>query len=152
LNPPIHPVAKTDLIDVSVTLSDGAQLSLPDLGFGVSQVLPVLVQCAFAPKKSTLLFEQPELHLHDGAARQLAGVFVDVVKNKSAQIIVETHSRHLFHELINEIRAGRISPKDVVLYDVSRDDGASKFRKVCIEIDEGGNCDVDHHWGKALDK
>jgi len=147
----VLPVAKTDLVDVSVTLPDGAQLSLPDLGFGVSQVLPVLVQCAFAPKKSTLLFEQPELHLHDGAARHLAGVFVDVVKSKSAQIIAETHSRHLFHELIREVRAGRIPADSVVLYDVSRQDGASKFRKVCIEMDANGDCEVDHPWGRGLD-
>ena len=148
----VLPVAKTDLVDVSVTLADGAELSLPDLGFGVSQVLPVLVQCAFAPKQSTLLFEQPELHLHDGAARHLASVFVDVVKSKNSQIIAETHSRHLFHELIREIRAGRISADSVVLYDVSRKDGASKFRKVCIEVDADGNYEVDHPWGQELDR
>lgn len=147
----VLPVAKTDLVDVSVTLPDGAELSLPDLGFGVSQVLPVLVQCAFAPKQSTLLFEQPELHLHDGAARHLASVFVDVVKNKNSQIIAETHSRHLFHELIREVRAGRISADSVVLYDVSRKDGASKFRKVCIDVDADGHCEVDHPWGQELD-
>lgn len=146
----IQPVAKTDLVDVSVTLSDGAQLPLPDLGFGVSQVLPVLVQCAFAPKNSTLLFEQPELHLHDGAARHLAGVFVDVIKDKSAQIIAETHSRHLFHEVIREVRAGRIDANDVVLYDVSRRNGASHFRQVRIEKDADGHCEVDHQWGQEL--
>lgn len=148
----VLPVAKTDLVDVSVTLSDGAELSLPDLGFGVSQVLPVLVQCAFAPKDSTLLFEQPELHLHDGAARHLASVFVDVVKSKKSQIIAETHSRHLFHELIQEVRAGRISADDIVLYDVSRKDGASHFRKVTIEVDENGYCEVNHPWGRGLEQ
>lgn len=146
----IQPVANTDLVDVSVTLSDGAQLALPDLGFGVSQVLPVLVQCAFAPENSTLLFEQPELHLHDGAARHLAGVFADVINNKSAQIIAETHSRHLFHEVISEVRAGRLSADDVVLYDVSRRDGASHFRQVRIHKDSDGYCEVDHPWGSQL--
>lgn len=147
----VLPVAKTDLVDVSVTLADGAKLALPDLGFGVSQVLPVLVQCAFAPKNSTLLFEQPELHLHDGAARHLAGVFVDVINDKSTQIVAETHSRQLFHEKINEVKAGRISADDVVLYDVSRQDGSSKFKKICIEKDGPGSYDVYDPWGKNLD-
>lgn len=146
----ISHLGQTDLVDVTLTLLDDAKLSLPDLGFGVSQVLPVLVQCAFAPKGSTLLFEQPELHLHDNAARNLAGVFVDFVKEKSSQIILETHSRHLFHELIQEVNKGRIKASDIVLYDVVRKDGSSSFRKISLEVDEQGQCEVDHPWGNSL--
>lgn len=146
----VHPVAKTDLVDVSLTLSDGAELPLPDLGYGVSQVLPVLVQCAFAPKHSTLLFEQPELHLHEGAAKKLASVFVDVIRDKSVHIVAETHSPHLFLEVIREVRAGRIKPEDVVLYDVIRKDGSSRFREVKIKMDADGYCEVDHPWTKNL--
>lgn len=126
----VSPVAKTDLFDVSVTLHDGAKLSIPDLGYGVSQVLPVLVQCSFAPKDSTLLFEQPELHLHEGASRKLAGVFVDTIREKGAHIIAETHSPHLFLELMQEVKTGRLLPEEIVLYDVLRRDGKSEFRKV----------------------
>lgn len=144
-------VAKTDLVDLSVTLNDGAQLSLPDLGYGVSQVLPVLVQCAFAPKESTLLFEQPELHLHDGAARRLASVFVDVIREKNVHIVAETHSRNLFLEVLREVRSGRIKPEDVVLYDVSRVDGRSVFKEVNITKDANGHCEVDHPWAKELE-
>jgi predicted ATPase len=42
-------------------------LDLPDVGFGVSQVLPVLVQCFYAPLGSIIIMEQPELHLHPSA-------------------------------------------------------------------------------------
>ena len=146
----VHPVAKTDLVDVSLTLSDGAELPLPDLGYGVSQVLPVLVQCAFAPKGSTLLFEQPELHLHEGAAQKLATVFVDVIRDKSVHIVAETHSPHLFLEVIREVKAGRLKPDDVILYDVSRKDGCSHFREVKIEMDADDNCEVDHPWTHSL--
>lgn len=146
----IDAVAKTDLFDVSLTLEDGAKLSIPDLGYGVSQVLPVLVQCSFAPKGSTLLFEQPELHLHEGASKGLATVFVDVVREKGVHVLAETHSPHLFVELIREVKAGRLSPDEVVLYDVIRRDGRSEFRKVLIEKGSDGYCEVDHPWAKGL--
>lgn len=145
----VLPVAKTDLFDVSVTLEDGAKLSIPDLGYGVSQVLPVLVQCSFAPKGATLLFEQPELHLHEGAATQLASVFVDVVREKSVHILAETHSPHLFIELIRQVNAGHINAADVILYDVSRKNGKSEFRKVNIEM-SGDGYEADHPWTRGL--
>jgi len=147
----VTPVAKTDLFDVSVTLDDGAKLSIPDLGYGVSQVLPVLVQCSFAQKGSTLLFEQPELHLHERAAKQLASVFVDVVREKGVHILAETHSPDLFLELIRQVKAGRLSPNEIVLYDVSRREGHSEFRKVEIEKDASGHCEVDHPWTRGLE-
>lgn len=143
-------LGQTDLVDVTLTLNDNAKLALPDLGFGISQVLPVLVQCAFAPENSTLLFEQPELHLHDNASKNLASVFVDFVKEKNSQIIIETHSRHLFHELLREVEAGRIDASEIVLYDVSRQNGSSRFRKISIEKDKNGVCEVDYIWGQSL--
>jgi len=147
----VQPIAKTDLVDVSVTLNDGAQLPLPDLGYGVSQVLPVLVQCAFAPKRSTLLFEQPELHLHEGASKNLASVFVDVIREKAVHIISETHSRDLFLEVMRQVREGRLSPEDVVLYDVTRVDGKSRFREVRIIRSDDGYCEAEHPWARALE-
>lgn len=148
----VVPVAKTDLFDVSLTLNDGAKLSIPDLGYGVSQVLPVLVQCSFAPPGSTLLFEQPELHLHEGAAKQLATVFIDVVREKNVHILAETHSPHLFIELIRQVKAGLLAPEEVVLYDVIRRDGRSEFRKVEIIRDANGHCEVDHPWARGLER
>src|SRR5437899_12149322 len=67
-------IASSHLFDVNVTLPDGSAFPLADLGYGLSQVLPVLTQCSFAPEGSVLLFEQPELHLHSLAVRPLASV------------------------------------------------------------------------------
>jgi predicted ATPase len=147
----IQPLAKSDLVDVSIKLTDGAELPLPDLGYGVSQVLPVLVQCAFAPSNSTLLFEQPELHLHEGAARKLAKVFVDVIRqDKSIHIVAETHSQHLFLEVMQEVKDGRLSPDEVVLYEVLRVGGKSTFREVNITKEKDGYCEADHPWATGL--
>ena len=67
-------IGNSDLFDVQVTLNDNATLPIADLGYGMSEILPVLVQCSFAPKGSTLLFEKPELHLHHLAAGKHATV------------------------------------------------------------------------------
>lgn len=147
----LEPVGNTDLFDVSLTLEDGAKLSVPDLGFGVSQVLPVLVQCSFAPKGATLLFEQPELHLHQGAAKKLGGILADVAKEKNLNIIAETHSPHLVGEIFQQIKQGKLNPSDVVLYDVCRRDGKSVFKKVEVELDDG-EVFIDHPWAKNLDQ
>ena len=75
-----------------------------DLGYGFSQILPVLTQLSFAPEAATLLFEQPELHLHSLAVRPLAPVFIDAVKKKNLHVVVETHSPELFGQFIVEMR------------------------------------------------
>jgi predicted ATPase len=149
----IQPLAKSDLVDVSIKLKDGAELPLPDLGYGVSQVLPVLVQCAFAPSNATLLFEQPELHLHEGAARKLATVFTDLIREKrNIHIVAETHSKDHFLEVMNEVKIGRIAPEDVILYEVNRIDGKSSFREVNIRRESDGYCEADHPWASELSK
>lgn len=143
-------VGKSDLFDVTVTLADNANLPIADLGYGMSQVLPVLTQCSFAHDKSTLLFEQPELHLSRSAAMKLAGVLVNAAQQKSLHIIAETHSRELFLGLLDEIREGRLSINDLAIYTVARSDGSSKFTKIPVEIDERGRPDVYDPWDGAL--
>lgn len=142
-------VGKSDLFDVNVTLTDGNSLPIADLGYGVSQILPVLVQCSFAPKGATLLFEQPELHLHPAAAEKLASVFVDVSKQKNLRIVAETHSRELFMQLFKELREGRVKLDDVAAYEVSREDGKSVFKRIEIEENDG-HFEVYNPWDKGI--
>ncbi len=56
------------------------EVNLTDVGFGVSQVLPVLVQLLYVERRSTLIFEQPELHLHPRAQSSLADIFIDALR------------------------------------------------------------------------
>lgn len=142
-------VGKSDLFDVSMQLSDGASLPLADLGYGLSQVLPVLVQCSFAPKGSTLLFEQPELHLHPAAAQKLAGVFADVVNNKDVRLVAETHSKDLFLQLLRELQAGKIALDQIAAYEVERVGGRSLFNEIHIENNDG-HIETYDPWDKGL--
>lgn len=129
----VERVGRSDLFDVTVTLKDGASFPIADLGYGLSQVLPVLTQCSFAEEGSTLLFEQPELHLHTLAAKPLAKVFIDTARKKKARIVAETHSPDLFRQFVRELDQGTIGLDELAAYKVHRVAGASKVS--LIEID-----------------
>ncbi len=91
------------------TIGSSEWVDLPDVGFGISQVLPVLVQCFYAPHNSIILMEQPEIHLHPKAQAALADVMIDVInsrengKDRNIQLIIETHSEHFLRRLQRRI-------------------------------------------------
>ena len=143
-------VGTSDMFDVQVKLNDGAALPIADLGYGMSQVLPVLTQCSFAKAGSTLLFEQPELHLHSSSAEKLAGVFVKANRLKESSIIAETHSRELLIGLLNEIREGRLDVLDLAVYTVVREGGCSVFKRLEIEVDAEGRPECYDPWQNIL--
>ena len=78
---------------------DGVIANLRDVGIGVSQVLPVLTLAYFVAPGSTVLLEEPEIHLHPLAQSVLADVFVEVSQQRNVQFVIETHSEHLFRRM-----------------------------------------------------
>ena len=93
--------------------------ALTDVGFGVSQVLPALVLLYYVPEGSTVLMEQPEIHLHPSVQSGLADVLLTVASTRRVQIIVESHSEHLMRRLQRRVAEERASATDVKLYFVS---------------------------------
>jgi len=73
--------------------------SMADHGFGLSQVLPLIVQGFYAPTGSILLLEQPEIHLHPRAQADLTEMLVEISKKRNVSIIAETHSEHIIERL-----------------------------------------------------
>ena len=118
---------------------DGPEVRLTDVGFGVSQVLPVLILCYSAPEGSILILEQPEAHLHPSAQSELGDVLVDVVKNRNVQIILESHSAFMLHRLQRRIAEEEepISETDTALYFCQINDGTSEIEQ--LDVDEYGN-------------
>ncbi len=129
----ISRVATSDLFDVSVQLPDGSDFPIADLGYGLSQVLPVLTQLSFAPSGATLLFEQPELHLHPLAQRPLASVFIDAIRKRDIHIVAETHSPHLFGQFQREVRAQKLQPNEIALYRVKRSEGKTQIEPIFMD-------------------
>ena len=116
---------------------DGPEVPLTDVGFGVSQVLPLLTQCYHVPENSILIFEQPEAHLHPKVQSDLADVLIDVVKNRNVQIILESHSEHLLNRLQRRIAEEQITAEDTAFYFCQINNGTSEIER--LKIDEYGN-------------
>ena len=113
---------------------DGHEVLLPDVGFGVSQVLPVLVQCLYAPEHSTIILEHPDLHLHPSAQAALADFLVEVMKQRKVQLIVESHSEHLLRRLQRRTAEEVLSPQDVALYFCDIKDGVSNLEELQLNV------------------
>ncbi len=110
------------------------EVLITDMGIGVSQVLPVLVLCYYVPEGSTIIFEQPELHLHPSVQAGLADVFIDVIKNRNLQILLESHSEHLLRRLQRHIAEESFAPDDTALYFCDMQNGESKLTPLDVDV------------------
>ena len=91
-------------------------LDITDVGFGISQVLPVIIQGFLSSDNSTTIIEQPEIHLHPKIQADLADLFIDIVKStKDKKLLIETHSEYLLKRLRRRISEGIISANDVAI-------------------------------------
>lgn len=111
----------------------GTACNLRDVGIGVSQVLPVLVVSYFAPKGSTIILEEPEIHLHPLAQSALAELFADVSRSRGVQFIVETHSEHLFRRMQTLIARKEMQSTDAALYLVKREGLAAALSTLVMD-------------------
>ena len=116
---------------------DGAKVTLADMGYGLSQFLPVLVHCYYAPEGSTLILEQPGMHLHPRAQANLADLLIEVITERNLQILVESHSEHLLTRLQLRIAEGKIPASDTALYFCENENGVSTIKS--LDVDELGN-------------
>jgi len=113
--------------------------SLLDVGFGVSQVLPVITLMFFAPEGSIVLLEQPELHLHPSAQAVLGDLFLHVAEKRNLQLIIESHSEHLLRRLqrrIAESDHAFANPDNIKAYFCDKGEAGSTIREV--EVDRFG--------------
>lgn len=116
----------TNLYQAAVRPSASAPATpLTDVGFGVSQVLPVLVLLYYVPQGATVLLEQPEIHLHPAVQSGLADVMLNVAETQNVQIVVESHSEHMMRRLQRRVAEEKASVEDVKLYFVSSKGGAA---------------------------
>lgn len=112
----------------------GIESKLVEVGYGASQVLPVLIACQ-SDLPSPLFIEQPEIHLHPRA--QGAGAEIIAETSKHRQVVVETHSEHMINKARILIATKKLSHKDVVILYVDRTDSGSNVK--VIEIDQKGD-------------
>ncbi len=90
-------------------------VNIVDVGFGVSQVLPILVALLTAESGQLVYVEQPELHLHPRAQQALASILADAA-NRGVRVVVETHSSILLLAIQTLVAEGKLSTDKVKLH------------------------------------
>jgi len=103
----------------------GENENIADVGYGCSQILPILVAGYYLPSESILIVEEPEIHLHPKAQAEV-GTFLCEVAKRGIQLFVETHSEHLMLRLQSHVASGALTPKDVNVFYIYPDEQQGK--------------------------
>ncbi len=116
----------------------GPAFNLVDVGYGVSQALPIVVDLLQGRKGQMFLLQQPEVHLHPRAQAELGTLLGQVVKSDKKRVIVETHSDYLLDRVRMDVRDGKtLRPEEVsILYFERGQTGVAIHH---LSIDESGN-------------
>lgn len=115
----------------------GESENLADVGFGCSQILPILIAGYNLKSGQTLSVEEPEIHLHPKAQAELGSFFYDLAKI-DVQTLIETHSEHLLLRIQSHIANGDLNPEDVRLYYVFANKEKKKKDIKEINLNERG--------------
>ena len=120
----IRLIDKITNVDVNIT----------DVGFGISQILPIIVQSCKS-KNNLILIEQPEIHIHPKLQAELGSMFAETCEDN--MFIIETHSENLLLRLKKLVRQGKLDKDNLSIIYVDKDETGS----VCysIKLDENGD-------------
>ncbi|MCK0125278.1 DUF3696 domain-containing protein [Gelidibacter sp. F2691] len=158
---------------------DETKTPLVDLGYGVSQLLPIIMKIAVIAQKnqliyeydfnhqdghyerqtiyfnpSTLLIEEPEANLHPSLQSKMAELFIDAASRFNIQFIIETHSEYLIYKFQEYIGRKIVSPNDVKMYYFNNPNDVREGLKdeyiSHVQIDKDGSIDYDKYFGKGF--
>lgn len=158
---------------------DGTKTPLVDLGYGVSQLLPIIMKIAIIAKEqervneydfnhqegfyeshavyfrpSTLLIEEPEANLHPSLQSKMAELFIDAASRFNIQFLIETHSEYLIYKFQEYIGQQILSVDDVKMYYFNhpndvRDGLKDKYINY-VKIDKDGSIDYEKYFGEGF--
>lgn len=110
-------------------------VNLLDVGYGISQLLPFIVQ-SLAAKTRIISIEQPEVHIHPRLQADLGDLLIESIKRRN-QLLVETHSEHLVLRLMRRVREGVLDKNNVSILYVTRGKEGSSVHP--LRLDEDGD-------------
>ena len=131
-----HGKQMSDPFQLQVRAKSGTPANIMDVGYGVSQSLPILVDI-HSHRDSLFLLQQPEVHLHPRAQAELATVFAASVRENGNSFMIETHSDHIVDRMRILVRQGKIPAEDVSILYFEPVRNAVQIHN--IEVDGDGN-------------
>ena len=137
----LQQVPQTNAVTLGLRTSDDTGFHRPvHTGFGLTQILPIVVAALSEAEGNIMLIENPEVHLHP-AGQALMGEFLADVARAGVQVIVETHSDHVLNGIRRSVKVGRLTPEQVVVhfFRPRSDEGAQVHSPI---LDAAGNIDV----------
>ena len=123
-----HGGQMSDPFQLQVKVRSGPHANIMDVGYGVTQSLPILVDVMTedqSPRRRsrrsgdtrTFLLQQPEVHLHPRGQAELANLFIEAFSKRGSRFLIETHSDYIIDRVRISVRQGKLKPEDVsILY------------------------------------
>lgn len=134
-------VPHANAVTLGLRTSDDTDFHRPvHAGFGITQVLPIVIAALAAKSEDLLLIENPEVHLHPAAQVQM-GQFLAKVAHSGIQVILETHSDHILNGARRAVRSGVLSADQVSIH-FFRPRSGDDAQVVSPILDSTGNIDV----------
>lgn len=107
--------------------------NISNVGFGISQVLPIIVSGVLKSRGETLLLEQPEIHLHPTSQMAIADYLISMAINEK-NVIVETHSDHVINRVVRRMMEDNYVYQKTKIYFVDQDDdGKSTIEEITVD-------------------
>ena len=139
----VEKVSKANAVTLGIRTSRSMDFHRPvHTGFGLTQVLPIVVAALSAEEDSLLMIENPEVHLHP-AGQSHMGEFLAEVAAAGVQVILETHSDHVLNGIRRAVKRNALSPDDAALHFFrprdEKDEDAAQVHSPALDRD--GNID-----------
>ena len=124
-----HGRQMSDPFQLQVKVRSGPHANIMDVGYGVSQSLPIMVDVMTAKESGrwerkrrrsdgrSFLLQQPEVHLHPKGQAELASLLIEAFKKNGDRFLIETHSDYIVDRVRISVRKLKLKPDDVsILY------------------------------------
>lgn len=137
-------IPRTNAVTLGIRISGDTEFLRPvHIGFGLTQVLPIVVAAMSAGEDDLLLIENPEVHLHPKGQAEM-GKFLAEAAAAGVQVVIETHSDHVLNGIRRAVKSNILRPDDVALHFFrprrnGEADGAAQVESP--GLDSGGNID-----------
>ena len=142
----LEQVPRANAVTLGLRTSEDMDFNRPvHAGFGITQVLPIVVAALSASSGDILLVENPEIHLHP-AGQALVGQFLADVAHAGVQVVVETHSDHVLNGIRRSVKAGKLSPEETAIY-FFKQRSPDRAQVLSLSVDTMGNLDS---WPKGF--